>query len=85
MLKSRKTTVAGVAAGLGLLLSLASKLLAEGGPGLLAVFQPEYAAELLAAVGAAFIGLFARDDNVTSEGTKAPKNVAAPTSRPPFR
>lgn len=83
-MKSRKTTLAGVLAGLGMLVALAEKLFAPGGPGLGGLLSPEYGAELVAGLGALLLGLFARDDDVTSEGTKAPKDVPAPTVRPPF-
>lgn len=79
--KSRKTTVAGVLAGVGLLAALVGRLLATDGPGLGAILSPQYAAELLAAFGAILLGLFARDDDVTSEGTKAPKDEPASGGR----
>lgn len=83
-MKSRKTTVAGVLAGLGMLVSLFARVLQPEGGGLASVLAPENAGELVAALGALLVGLFARDDDVTSEGTRAPKDAPVPTGAPPF-
>lgn len=72
-MKSTKTTVAGLLAGIGLLASVLSKLFAEGGPGFAGILDATYLTEIVAALGALGLGWFARDDDVTSEGTKAPK------------
>lgn len=74
MARSTKTTAAGVLTALGLIFSALGKLFRDGGPGLEGL--PEVAPELVGAIGAALLGLFARDYNVSSEGqrvTPAPK------------
>jgi hypothetical protein len=72
-MKSTKTTAAGVLGGLGMLGSVLATVLSAGGGGLAALFTPGPLGQLVAGVGAILLGLFARDDDVTSEGTRAPK------------
>lgn len=78
MLKSRKTTAAGLLTGLALFFKALADLFQEGGPGLEGL--PNATPELAGAVGAILLGLWARDDNVTSEGTRASKQ---PPPAPP--
>lgn len=72
MKTSRKTTVAGGVAGLGLLVSAISGAFGEG-HSLASLLEPAPLAQIAAGLGALFHGMFARDDDVTSEGTDAPK------------
>lgn len=78
MKKSVKTTIAGVCAGLGIILHMCSGLFAEGGPGIGGLFEAENVTQLLAGLGAMGVGIFARDDNVSSEGGTASKDTPAP-------
>jgi hypothetical protein len=77
MKKSVKTTIAGVCAGLGIILHMFSGLFAEGGPGFSGLFDAENVTQLVAGLGAMGIGLFARDDDVSSEGGTASKDTPA--------
>lgn len=78
-MRSRKTTVAGAIGALGLILVGLSRGLAgpedpagaEGGPEL--PIPAETIGLALAALGSLAAGVFARDDNVTSEGGRAPR------------
>lgn len=70
MIKSRKTTIAGILVALGLCFGFLSRIL-DGDPTTV-VSSTEWGT-LVAAVGALLTGFFARDDNVSSEGTKAEK------------
>lgn len=72
--KSTKTTIAGALAGLGMIFSLFSQLLGEGGPGLSGLMEPENATLFMAGLGALGLGFFARDDDVSSEGSTASKD-----------
>lgn len=82
-MRSTKTSAAGILGGLGMLGSVLSQVLAAGGGGLIALLAPPHLGGVIAGVGAILVGLFARDDNVTSEGTRAPKD-SIPTGRPPL-
>lgn len=73
-MRSRKTTWAGIVAAVGLFASVITHAYKSPEGFLTSVFEPENAALITAALGAFFNGLFARDDDVTSEGTRAPKN-----------
>jgi hypothetical protein len=58
-----KTTIMGVLAALGLIATAISDALQDG-------WSAEDFTMIAAAVGIALQGVFSRDDNVTSEGTK---------------
>jgi hypothetical protein len=73
--KSTKTTIAGALAGLGVIFSLFSQLFGEGGPGLGGLMEPENTAMFIAGLGALGLGFFARDDDVSSEGSTASKDT----------
>jgi hypothetical protein len=72
--RSYKTTVSGLLAAVGVLIALYGK--AERGEGLEAheaLQGVEALGWLIAALGLGATGVVARDDDVTSEGTEAPK------------
>jgi hypothetical protein len=69
-MRSRKTTLAGVLAGLGLLLNIGARFV-EDPTAALATLDTETVGTIVAAFGAILTGVYARDDNVTSEGTPA--------------
>lgn len=71
MLRSRKTTLAGALAGLGLLISFGSKLLEDPAGAAASLQEGETLGTLIAALGAVATGFYARDADVTSEGTRA--------------
>tara|TARA_R110000744_G_scaffold104945_4_gene200755 strand:- start:4313 stop:4531 length:219 start_codon:yes stop_codon:yes gene_type:complete len=71
-MKSNKTTVAGAIVGLALILH-ATVVLFDGDPE--TTFKLTEATTFIGGAGTILLGLFARDYNVTSEGTQAPKTV----------
>lgn len=64
--RSHKTTLAGLAAALGILGYALESILADG-------WQLADAGLVLAALGAAVFGFVARDDDVSSEGNHIPR------------
>jgi len=70
MKKSTKTTVGGILLCVGLLFSAVGRWISTGEPPGL-----EALGAIGAAVSALYLGLMARDDNVTSEGRVAPKDT----------
>jgi hypothetical protein len=74
-MKSTKTTVAGIATGVGIIASLISNIFSVEGATLFDIFATENLSMLVAGIGAILMGLFARDDDITSEGGTAPKDA----------
>lgn len=67
--RSSKTTIAGILAGLALVLTAVSDaMLATDGE-----WGPHQIGTVVAGLAVGLQGLFSRDDDVTSEGTKRPK------------
>jgi len=64
--KSVKTTAASLVAALAIILSALSEALKDG-------WSAQDVTMIVGAVGIAIGGFFSRDDDVTSEGTKAPR------------
>ena len=66
MKKSVKTTTAGGVAGFALVSSALERMIVEG-------FSMAALLQIVSAVALVVLGLVSRDDDVTSEGEKAPK------------
>lgn len=69
---SKKTTIAGLITGLALILYAASAIF-DGDPD--TKFDAERVVFIVTGIAAALGGVWARDDDVSSEGTKAPKDL----------
>lgn len=74
-MKSTKTTIAGIATGIGIIASMISNVFSVEGATLFDIFSTENLTMLVAGIGAILMGMFARDDDVSSEGTVASKDA----------